>query len=250
MVKRDPSETKDAAQQPESWLSVPLEVKFSNEKSGMFSGYGAFFGNVDRHQDVIQPGAFASSLKEWKDRNKLPPMLLQHGGFFGSVDDMLPIGKWTSMYEDSQGLKVEGQLFALDTERGKYLLDGMKSGALDGLSIGYVPRKSVMGTRAGEPRRTLQDVDLREVSVVLFPSNDRARIGQAKADLATAMTDERTFERFLRTAGFSRKFAKVVTAAGFKAAVGSRDPDKDRRAEISRALQSANETLKSLRRLT
>jgi HK97 family phage prohead protease len=111
----------------------------------------------------------------------MPKMLLQHGGFYGPVTDMLPIGKWTSMEENSKGLKVEGELFGLNTDTRRADLRGHEVGELDGLSIGYRAKKFTMGTKPTEPYRTLQDVDLLEVSVVLWGSNDKALVGQVKA---------------------------------------------------------------------
>lgn len=160
-----------------------IEVKFSqaSAEEGTFSGYGAVFGNIDSHGDIIEKGAFKTSLREWEAKGKLPKMLLQHGGFFGPVDDMLPIGQWTAMEENSKGLKVEGKLFALNTDRGALIYEGMKSGELDGLSIGYRAKKHRMGTKPKDPTRWLEEVDLKEVSIVTFGSNDRALVGQVKA---------------------------------------------------------------------
>ncbi|MGE3651811.1 MAG: HK97 family phage prohead protease, partial [Reyranellaceae bacterium] len=138
-------------------LRLDCAFKFDGSATdGSFSGYGAVFGNVDTYGDVIEGGAFKDTLRTWEDKGKYPPMLLQHGGgFLGGADDLLPVGKWTSMAENSRGLKVEGQLFALQTERGQYLYEGLKSGALDGLSIGYRAKEFVLGTKPGEPRRRL-----------------------------------------------------------------------------------------------
>jgi HK97 family phage prohead protease len=164
-----------------------IEVKLASDdfdaKTGEFAGYGAIFGNLDSYGDVIAKGAFKSTLREWEERGKLPPMLLQHGGggFGGSADDMLPVGQWTQMEENSKGLKVAGKLFALGTERGQYLYEGMKSGVLDGLSIGFRARKFTRGTKPTEPVRTLEDVDLMEVSIVTFPANGKARVSNVKS---------------------------------------------------------------------
>lgn len=196
-------------------MRLDVEVKFAGDKTGVFSGYGAIFGNVDAYGDVIEKGAFKGTLREWEEKGKLPPMLLQHGGgiFGGTADDMLPVGKWTSMEENSKGLKVEGELFALGTERGQYLYEGLKAGALDGLSIGYRVKKFTQGTKPNEPRRKLEAIDLMELSIVTFPANDKARVGAVK----TAKTI-REFEDFLRdVGGFSRAAAKSIAAGGFKA---------------------------------
>lgn len=199
------------------------DLKFATgDPDGTFEGMGAVFSNVDSHGDVIQRGAFANTLKEWERRGKLPPMLLQHGGFLGGALDEIPIGKWTEMQENARGLKVRGELFALGTERGQYIHAGLKAGALDGLSIGFRTKRARQGTKPGEPRRTLEELDLVEVSVVTFPANPRARVGNVKA---TDIRTIRQFEGLLRDVGFSHAAAKAIAADGFKALSEPRDED-------------------------
>lgn len=185
------------------------EFKFSTDKQGAFSGYGAMFGNVDSYGDVIEKGAFKDTLRAWEDKGKYPPMLLQHGGgmFGGTADDLLPVGKWTSMEENSRGLKVEGELFALNTERGQYIYEGLKAGALDGLSIGYKTIKFRNGSKASDPRRYLEKLDLMELSIVTFPANDKARVGAVKNEF-----DPRELEAALRDATLSRSDAVKAVA--------------------------------------
>lgn len=183
-----------------------LEVKLDDaDEAGKFSGYGAMFGNTDSYGDVIERGAFADTIKEWKSKGKLPPMLLQHGGgWLGGADDMLPIGKWDSMEENSRGLKVEGRLFAMGTERGQYIYEGLKSGVLDGLSIGFVAREVRYGDEGkDEPARTLTDIDLWEVSIVTFPANDKARVTGVK-NRVLSVDELRALEDILGDRGLSR----------------------------------------------
>lgn len=190
-------------------VRLDVEVKFASDKSGVFSGYGAIFGNIDAGGDMIERGAFKQTLREWEDKGKYPPMLLQHGGgiFGGPADDMLPVGKWTAMEENTKGLKVEGELFALGTERGQYIYEGLKAGALDGLSIGYRIKEFVQGVKPTEPRRKLKAVDLVELSIVTFPMNDKARVGAVKSDF-----DPRELEASLRDADLSRSDAVKAVA--------------------------------------
>lgn len=203
-------------------LRLDMEVKFASDKSGVFTGYGAVTGNKDAGGDVIEKGAFRDTLREWQDKGKFPPMLLQHGGgFLGGAMDMLPVGKYTDMEENSKGLKLDGELFALNTERGQYIYEGLKSRALDGLSIGYRVKEFVMGTKPTEPRRTIKSLDLVEVSIVTFPMNDKARVGAIKS-----IKTIREFEDFLRdVGGYSHAAAKAIAAGGFKAAE-PRDEDE------------------------
>jgi phage head maturation protease len=42
-------------------------------------------------------------------------------------------------------------------------------------------REQRRGTQAGEPERTLLNIDLWEVSIVTFPANDKARVSSVKA---------------------------------------------------------------------
>jgi uncharacterized protein len=197
-------------------FNCPVEFKFAIEgkPDGYFTGYGAVFGNVDSHDDVIQKGAFRDTLREAKKSGKMPKMLLQHGMGLGTIDS-LPIGKWLSMEEDDTGLKVEGQLFALNTERGQYIHEGLKSGELDGLSIGYKAIDFSYGSRVGEPRRTLKKVNLNEVSVLTFGSNDKARINSVKSAADYTPQDWRALEAALRDEGLSRSDA-VKAVSGFK----------------------------------
>lgn len=219
-----------------------LQVKFAQgeAETGTFSGYGAVFGNQDSYGDVIEKGAFKASLREWGKKKRLPPMLLQHGGFFGPAEDGIPVGLWTRMEEDDTGLLVEGKLFGLETDKGKYIHEGLKSGALDGLSIGYIPREVAYGKKPEDPPRTLKKIDLKEVSIVTFPANDEARVADAKSieDLVT-LSD---FEDYLRDAGFSRHQAKA-----FVSRLKSQRPCDAEMAQVVAATEAGQRLLSQLK---
>jgi HK97 family phage prohead protease len=193
------------------------EVKFADGSDGTdamtFTGYGAVFGNVDSYGDVIEKGAFKKSLKDSKQNNNWPAMLMQHGGWGMSADDLTPIGVWTEMEEDDHGLLITGKL--ADTVRGREaygLLKMTPRPALNGLSIGFYARKFTVGSKADEPRRTLHEVDLVEVSLVTFPANPKATIGSVKSGDGLGIRDA---ERALREAGFSANEAKAILSKGF-----------------------------------
>lgn len=197
-----------------------VELKFAGGDSDMaFSGYGAVFGNVDSYGDVLVKGAFTDTLARAKSANDWPAMLSQHGSFLGG-DSNTPVGVWTDMYEDDKGLVTEGKL--APTSRGQELYALMKMTprpAINGLSIGYVPKEWSMRSRPDEPRRTLKKVDLMEVSIVTMPANPKARIRQVKSDMTI-----RDFEDFLRDAGgFSNAQAKAIASSGFKSIEAMRD---------------------------
>lgn len=197
------------------YISLPLdltEVKveaLDGSKIGEFTGYGAVFGNEDAYGDVIQKGAFKQTIKEWKEKDLLPPLLLNHGGWAISSDDLLPVGAWLSMREDDKGLLMKGKIDPLDTDKGKTIYTSLKNKSLNGLSIGFMIREFVNGTRAGEPRRTLTNIDLWEVSAVTFPANDKARVSDVKS-----LTSEevRELEARLRDGGISRRDSLIAVS--------------------------------------
>ncbi len=199
---------------------IELKLAGNTPEEMTFTGYGAVFGNVDSYGDVIQKGAFTKSIAEAKTSGQWPAMLLQHGGWGLSADDMMPAGLWTDLEEDDHGLKLAGKM--APTQRGKDAYTLMKMDprpAITGLSIGYIPVKWKMRSNADEPRRTLEEVKLMEVSLVTFPANSKARIQSVKQEVSI-----RTAERALRDAGFSQSEAKRIVSEGFKSST-HRDDD-------------------------
>lgn len=147
-----------------------FQVTSINDK-GYFCGYGSVFNAVDSHQDLVLPGAFKRSLEAWERKGMWPKMLWQH-------NQQEPIGRWTFIEEDSRGLYVEGQLL-LDVQKASEAYALMRAGALDGLSIGY---RVIRAQRDAKSHvRHIQEVDLLEISVVTFASNQQARITRIKA---------------------------------------------------------------------
>jgi len=210
----------------------PVAVKSSISAQGVFEGYGSTFGgDPDSYGDVIAPGAFAASLKEHAAKGTRPALLWHH-------DLHEPIGAWTSLSEDAYGLKGFGKL-TLKSRRGEEAYGLMQDGALS-LSIGYRTRKSTFGANGV---RILQDVDVREISVVSIPANTSARITAVKSDLIDIgdIEDARDFEKMLRSLGFPQSFAKTAAAAGFNAA--ARVAPKSDRVELARKLIAAAEKL-------
>jgi HK97 family phage prohead protease len=200
---------------------IELKLAAGADAEMAFSGYGAVFGNVDSYGDVIAKGAFAETIREAKSSDQWPSMLLQHGGWGISADDMTPIGVWTSMKEDDIGLALEGKL--APTPRGVEMYTLMKMAprpAINGLSIGYVPIKWKMRSTPEEPRRTLEQVKLMEISPVTFPANGKARV----RDVKSGEFSEREFERLLmQDAGFSRSEARLIINQGFKSFAATQD---------------------------
>lgn len=206
-----------------------------------FKGYGAVFGNVDSYGDVIEQGAFEKTLKAAQKSGDFPSMLLQHGGWGMTAQDMMPVGVWDSLQEDSKGLASEGILAPIQRGIEAYTLLKMKPRpAITGLSIGYIPKKFTVGTKPEEPRRKLHEVDLLEISLVTWPANGKARISSVKSG---GDFTEREFEQFMQDAGLSRKEARVVMTHGFRHLKAMRDAGSEELSELAAAIKRNTDLL-------
>lgn len=185
-------------------FSAPVfEIK-QLEETGLFSGYGAVFGNKDSYGDVIEPGAFSVSLIAHAARKSRPKMFWQH-----NMHE--PIGSWSEMKEDQTGLWVSGKL-NMDVQRGREAYSLLKAGDIDGLSIGYQTIKSEPDKKNGV--LLLKELELIEVSVVSVGANDRALIDAVKQIRGEALPTLPEFEGFLREAGFSKTEATAIAGNG------------------------------------
>lgn len=239
---------KDSEQTFTRAVNALTEIKFAGgdgEAARSFSGYGAVFNNVDAYGDVIKPGAFADTLARAKSSGEWPAMMLQHGGgFLGTAEDMTPVGVWTAMSEDDKGLFVEGKL--ADTNRGRdiyALLKMTPRPAITGLSIGYIAKKWSVRTQPHEPKRTLDAVELLEVSLVTNPANPKARVSGVKTDAEII----RQFERFAtHDAGMSRSDFRRHLAPAVKAYLATLDAGQGREREMLGGLDGLAERIRNL----
>lgn len=123
-----------------------------------FAGYAALFDRADAARDTIRPGAFERTLAERKDPL---PLFWQH-----RPDQR--IGWIERVAEDSRGLRV---IATIDNPDGR-VATMLRANAVSGLSFGYRTRAS-SHSAAG---RSLEDIDLVEVSLVTHPLQHGARV--------------------------------------------------------------------------
>jgi len=225
-------EIKSAPQQRTA--TVRLQQKQLSE-TGQFEGYGSVFGVRDSYGEIVAPGAFTASLAEHKAQGTLPALLWQH-------DSRQPIGAYVEMREDSKGLFVKGQL-ALDVDGGRNAHALLKAGAINGLSIGFMPMK--WEDEAETDIRTLTEIDLWECSLVTFPANGEARVSGTKAiGEISAICDWKSFESSLRDeGGFSQKAAAAMVAAAKRI----RDTERDAQGTKVTLQSSADRLLKLMK---
>src|SRR5690606_142821 len=85
--------------------------------------------------------------------------------------------------------------------------------AVSGLSIGYFVKRSQTDPATGI--RHLLELELSEMSVVVAPANEGARIDLIKARLAYGeLPSLPEFEKLLREAGFSKSQSAVIANRG------------------------------------
>ena len=164
-----------AATPPHALKFLPFDSA-GNAADGSFSGYASLFDTPDMSNDIIAPGAFTDSLARRGTRGV--KLLFHH-------DAAQPIGVWQTLREDSRGLFVEGQL-SLDNSKARDILALLRSGAIDGLSIGF----KAIRTRRDRPNaaRKIEKIDLWEISIVTFPMMPEARVAAVKKRASTHRT--------------------------------------------------------------
>lgn len=215
-------------------LDLPFKTKSVND-TGEFSGYGSVFGVEDSYGDIVVKGAFENTLQAWKEKDALPSMLWQH-------DIKEPIGLYTLMQEDDNGLYVEGQLLIDDDPLAKRAHAHLKAKSLSGLSIGYtLPNGFDYDKEKGV--FILSEIDLWECSLVTFPANDQSRVSDVKSILENGENlPPSLVERCLRDVGFSAKQAKAFMSGGYKA-INPRDVGNN--LELQKALNGLINTLRN-----
>jgi HK97 family phage prohead protease len=147
-----------------------INLKNINQ-DGCFCGYASVFNVVDQQGDLIEFGAFGISM----DNPGNVKLLWQHVA-------TEPIGVIDQLEEDSHGLYIKARLL-LDIPKGREAYSLIKSGAINGLSIGYMLDEWDVGKNG---IRIIKSLSLVEVSVVTFPANTAASITNIKgiSDLA------------------------------------------------------------------
>lgn len=145
-------------------MTERLEVKatLTVTVAGEITGLAWPFGSADRVGDVIEKGAFSGPASL--------PMLFAH-------DPAQVIGVWEEITESDTGLTVKGRLLVDDVERAREVRAMVKSGAVSGLSIGFLTKDA---KREGKGRR-INALELHEISIVAIPCHPGAQITSLKS---------------------------------------------------------------------
>ena len=152
--------------------TVRCEMKVSKVEGRSFKGLSSTW-DLDLGGDVITRGAFQASLSRWQASGERIPLIDSH--HYGSVLNVL--GWVNDAKETPEGLDTQFEAF--DDEPGNRMLDRVRRRVVSGLSIGYIPIKTRLPDerlRTLGVRRILDELELREVSLVLSPMNPQARV--------------------------------------------------------------------------
>lgn len=209
-----------------------IEIKFADDKPGVFSGYASTFGGVDSYGDTVLAGAYKATLE-----NRTRPIQMRFNHYSNVI------GKWLTLQEDTKGLWVEGELTP-GHSKAMDVYASLKHGAISGMSIGYRPVKALKNETGG---LDLHEIDLVEISVVESPADLGAQIGNVKSEIEAAMT-LKEIETLLRDAGgFSRSDATSLVARIKAMAHGDRDAEKKASIALAaKAIADAAARIKSL----
>jgi len=152
-------------------LSVPFELKQlpdNDSKFFNFEGFASTFGNIDLGNDIVEQGAFRDSLA----KNPQVPILWQH-----TIRE--PIGKSIHLEEQTKGLFVRGRLPKKDSLVRDRVIPQMEVGSIDTMSIGFFINEFSFNNET--EIRTLEKIDLFEISLVTLAMNPQAVVTDFKS---------------------------------------------------------------------
>lgn len=202
------------------------EKSASGEPTGKIEArittWGAREG-ADGRRFNYQPEGFMDWAKEFASSGRPLPMFLNHNA------ESMPVGEWTSIEMDDEGMSASGRLF-LNTSAGSDLYQVMceSPNMFGGVSVGAYADEYQMVNADGEPDQSeeayfqITKGGLRETSVVMYPNNPKAEVKKLEYFRADGSADLKVLEEALRDAGLSKSDA-VAAASTFKKVLEQRD---------------------------
>lgn len=166
------------------------------------SGYLASFNNKDADGDIILKGAFAKSINERGVNSNTPrkiAYLYQH-------DMNKPIGKFTTLIEDTKGLYFEAKLD--DIQLSRDVAKQYESGTLNQHSIGFRYINDKIEKSTNDDAWIVKEVDLFEGSVVTMGANDLTPFMGFKSSELNDMAEQlrKETEAFLKHIPYEEQF--------------------------------------------
>src|SRR6266567_7872947 len=157
------------------------EIKATNDAQGIIEGYLNYIGNIDYGDDRTMKGAFRITLRDSYARKSKQGLDFLWPYLWNHDYNIPPPGGIFDADETSKGLYIKVR-FNLDTQLGKELYSGFKSGFLKKQSMGYKAMQ-VDFVKDEDVKRTIRnllEIDVKEGSAVVFPMNDLAQVDTVK----------------------------------------------------------------------
>jgi HK97 family phage prohead protease len=214
-------------------LNLICEAKLNlNEKAtngqpiGLIEARITTFGpreGADGRKFFYKAEGFMDWAKEFAEMGRPLPMYVNHNA------DAIPVGEWTSIEMDDEGMNASGRLF-MNTSAGSDLYQVMKESPnmFGGVSVGAYAEEYQMVNAEGEPDQSedayfqITKGGLRETSVVMYPNNTKAEIKKLEYFRPDGSADLKVLEEALRDAGLSKQMS-VAAASVFKTVIEQRD---------------------------
>lgn len=141
----------------------------------VISGYAAVFNSKtiigDYFEEIIKPGAFSKSIASGDVRS-----LFNHD--WGRVLGRTKSGT-LRLEEDERGLKFEVEL--PNTSVARDLTESIKRGDINQCSFGFLPTDQTWDYTTEPALRTINEVELFEVSVVSLPAYDDTEVSLVRS---------------------------------------------------------------------
>lgn len=152
-----------------------LSIKNVESETGIISGYASTFNNIDAYGETVRPGAFTESLNQHSTDAIPVPLLFEHSR---SLDSH--VGVILTATEDATGLLITAQL-DMETESGRKAFSLAKGRRITGMSIGFMAIETALEQLEGQDVLAIKRADLREISLVLNPADEYARVTSVKS---------------------------------------------------------------------
>lgn len=181
---------------------------------------------ADGRKFFYKPEGFMQWAEDFAKAGRPLPMFLNHNA------DSMPVGEWTELEMDEEGMCAKGRLF-MNTTAGSDLYQVMSESPnmFGGVSVGaYADEYQFVG-EDGMPTQDesgyfqITKGGLRETSVVMYPNNPKAEVKKLEYFREDGSADLKVLEEALRDAGLSKQMS-VAAASVFKTVIEQRDAVK------------------------
>lgn len=158
--------------------SCPASIKAAGTDDGLqegqFRALVSVFGNKDSYGDVVQPGAFADTLAEWKAKGDPIPVYWSHQ----MSDPDMNIGWVLEAKETSEGLEVLAQLDLEDgaSPKAKQAYRLLKGRRVTQFSFAYSVAEGAFVDTEDDWYYELRKLDLYEVGPTPIGANDQTEL--------------------------------------------------------------------------